>query len=97
MVLYHCWAEKIYLDGLCLPELSLLSTVSSLTLRSALPDWIRWGYLRRKTKEYHQQPVFAYFIDNRGRHFVEKRIPAGKIEELKAIINQAVANRRLKK
>jgi hypothetical protein len=95
MVLYHCWSEKLYPDGLCLPELAALSSVPALTLRSALPDWIRWQYVRRKAKEYHQQPVFAYFIDARGRHFVEKRIPPGKIEELKVIINQAVANRRL--
>ena len=95
MVLYACWQKRTHLEGLCIGDLtaqpSTTAGVSPSTLNSELPDWIRWNYVSRKTKEYHGKPVFSYFIDNRGRKFVERRIPPAKLVQFKAEILEARA------
>jgi hypothetical protein len=89
LVLYSLWSKCQDDTGLCAIELSESACVSLATLKSELPDWIRWEYVKRKTKEYRNNPVFSYFINRRGVHFVEDIIPPGKRDELINEIKEA--------
>ena len=88
--LYAIW-EHGDNQGLCLKEIVKLTKCNIDSLRIMLPKWVEWHYLRRDAKVYDNRPQFAYAIDQRGRHFVEDRIPPGKREEFIRQIKDARA------
>jgi hypothetical protein len=81
LMLYSRWQERDS-DGLCNVELAKLTGESTLSLKTLLPKWLKWQYVKRGAKVFNDHPVFAYRIDSRGRKFIEQRMPVHKREEL---------------
>ena len=90
--LYATWSKGDN-EGLCAKELVKLTGTSALSLKTLLPKWLRWHYIRRKTKEYNNRAVFSYLIDARGRRFIELRLPPKKREQFIAEIKAARLNK----
>lgn len=76
MVLYDRLLNQGITTGLTALELHLASGVNYNTLRSRLSRWNAWGYVKRRGNASRGKPILMYTLGERGKHFLEDRVPA---------------------
>ncbi len=87
MVLIYLFARyKKNLGGLSAKEIHTTIGVSLTTLKTKLPQWVKWGYVNRRAVA-GSRPHYSYTIAERGAKFVSIRIPPDKYNEYAQEIN----------
>ena len=92
ITLYHRRYKLGNRTGLGLSELAQLSGCGYNSLRAKLGRWTAWGYIERNySTGYQGRPIFVYKLADRGKRFIEERLPPEKLAEYVIEIKQSRA------
>lgn len=89
--LFHRYKQG--LGGLSARDIHSHIGVSLTTLKTKLPQWVKWGYVNRKAV-VGSRPQYSYTIAERGARFVSIRIPPDRYNEYVQEINDYIRRKR---
>ena len=82
IVLYHRRFKLGNRTGVGVAELAGLTGCNYNYLKSRLGKWAGWRYINRSLSIGERgHPAFLYSIDDRGKRFVEERLPRVRLEQ----------------
>ena len=89
VLIYLVARYKKGFGGLSAREIHDAIGVSLTTLKTKLPQWVKWKYVNRKAVS-GSRPHYSYTIAERGAKFVSIRIPPDKYNEYVQEINDFI-------
>lgn len=81
MLLFDRLVYRGIKEGLSVGELHRATGTNYNYIKARISKWVAWGFLQRETTIVNGRPVFAYSIDERGKHFVTDIIPEEWLKE----------------